>query len=170
MSDARLLKRAHTVYLVESPINALSIEAAGLPAGTCAYALRGAGNVSSIDWSFLKGKRVVIALDHTDPVNAKTSQRPGLAGAWRLSELLTALGISNQLVDMQAWEEGEDINDVLHAHGPEELAKRLKLVEPWLIRALPPANSATRSALTRPKDGKRLWSSTETVASLEGSR
>lgn len=136
-SDSVRLKRAHTVFVVESPINALSVECCTLPAGVAAFAIRGTGNVDSIDWSFLRGKRVLIALDHTDPVNPQTGLRPGLAAAWRLSERLTAADIGHMFVDMQEWEEGEDCNDVLAKHGANELTARLRKLEPWLIPGMP---------------------------------
>lgn len=136
-SDARRLQRAHTVYIVESPINALSVECCYLPEGFAAFAIRGTANVDKIDWSFLRGKRVLIALDHTDAVNRRTGQRAGLAAAWKLSEVLTAADIGSMLVDMQDWEEGEDINDVLKSQGADELTVRLKRLEPWLIPGMP---------------------------------
>lgn len=136
-TDFKRLFRAHTVYIVESPVNVLSVETGHFPAGTGAFALRGIGNIEHIDWSWLRGKRVIIALDHRDPVNERSGQRPGLAAAWRLSEILTALDIGAMLVDMQDWDEGEDINDVLKAHGADELTRRLKILEPWLIPGMP---------------------------------
>lgn len=136
-ADAMRLRRAHTVFVVESPINALSVESCHLPDGCAAFAIRGTANVDRIDWAFLRGKRVLIALDHTDAVNERTGQRPGLAAAWRLSEALTAADIGSMFVDMQDWEEGEDINDVLQQHGADELTKRLRRLEPWLIPGMP---------------------------------
>jgi hypothetical protein len=56
-SDWRRIAAAHTVYIYESAINALSHESCVLP-GTAAIATRGTGNVSLIDWSFLRGKQV----------------------------------------------------------------------------------------------------------------
>ncbi|MBV8271640.1 MAG: toprim domain-containing protein [Cupriavidus sp.] len=136
-SDANRLRRAHTVYIVESPINALSVECCHLPEGFAAFALRGTTNVDKIDWAFLRDKRVLIALDHTDPVNERTGLRPGLAAAWKLSESLTAADIGSMFVDMQDWDEGEDINDVLQHHGVDELTKRIKRLEAWLIPGMP---------------------------------
>src|SRR3546814_6486154 len=104
--------------------------------------------MAHIDWSWLVGKRALIALDHTDAVNERTGQRPGLAAAWQLSELLTAQDISSMLVDMQEWEEGEDINDVLKRHGADELTRRLKVLEPWLIPGMP-GDLSERSKGTR---------------------
>ncbi|WP_011298355.1 toprim domain-containing protein [Cupriavidus necator] len=136
-ADAMRLRRAHTVYIVESPINALSVESCNLPDGCAAFAIRGIANADKIDWAFLHGKRVLIALDHTDAVNERTGQRAGLAAAWTLSEALTAADIGSMFVDMQDWEEGEDINDVLQQHGADELTKRLKRLESWLIPGMP---------------------------------
>ncbi|MDR1934270.1 MAG: toprim domain-containing protein [Candidatus Accumulibacter sp.] len=136
-SDLERLKAAHTVYIVKSPINALSIESCPLPAGVAALALRGTGNADKMDIAFLKGRRVVLALDHADRVNEKTRQRAGLIAAWRLQDRLTAADIPAVMVDMQDWEDGEDINDVLKAHGPEELYLRLKKLDGWLIPGMP---------------------------------
>lgn len=159
-SDARRLRHAHTVYIVESPINALSVECCHLPNGTAAFALRGTANVDKIDWTFLRGKRVVIALDHTDPVNERTGQRPGLAAAWKLSEALTAADIGAMLVDMQDWAEGEDINDVLQAHGAAELTARMRRLEAWLIPGMPGGGerlSGTRRVFLPPHDFGIYW-------------
>ncbi|WP_222103279.1 toprim domain-containing protein [Chromobacterium vaccinii] len=150
-SDLGRLKRAHTVYIVESPINALSVESCYWPEGYVAYAIRGTGNVESIDFSFLRGKKVLIALDHTDPVKEGSNTRPGLAAAWRLNERLTALDIANRFVNMLDWEEGQDINDVLQAEGPEGLGARLKQIEPWLI----PGNPA--GAADEVHGRRRIW-------------
>ncbi|MFY2089926.1 toprim domain-containing protein [Achromobacter xylosoxidans] len=148
-SERRRLERAHTVYVVESPINALSVECAHLPAGTAAYAMRGIGNVDATDWSFLRGKNVRIALDHADPINERTGERPGLVAAWRLSEILTAQDISSLLVDMHDWDEGEDINDVLVKHGEDELTRRLRRLEAWLIPGMPSGGASERLNGTR---------------------
>lgn len=148
-SDRRRLDRAHTVYIVESPINALSVECAQLPHGTAAYAIRGTGNVEAIDWSFLCGKNVRIALDHADPVHERSGERPGLAAAWRLSEILTAQDISSLLVDMHDWDEGEDINDVLVKRGEDELTRRLRKLEAWLIPGMPGDGASERMIGTR---------------------
>jgi len=131
------LRRAHTVFVVESPINALSVESCHLADGTAAFAIRGTTNVDKIDWTFLRGKRVMIALDHTDAVNERTGNRAGLTAAWKLSEALTAADIGAMFVDMQDWEEGQDINDVLQQLGVDELTKRLKRLEHWLIPGMP---------------------------------
>ncbi|WP_051304640.1 toprim domain-containing protein [Chitinilyticum litopenaei] len=149
-SDLQRLLRAHVVYLVESPINALSIETCaehGLGKGFAALALRGTGNATKIDWAFLHGKRVIVALDQADAVNPVSGERPGLKAAWALNDELVRHGIAAQFVDMMDWEDGEDINDVLQQHGAAELAKRLKRLEPWLIAGMPAGSEADRSKL-----------------------
>lgn len=148
-SDRRKLERAHTVYIVESPVNALSVECGHFPEGTAAFALRGIGNIPHIDFSFLRGKNVRIALDHADPINDKTGHRPGLAAAWQLSEILTAQDISSLLVDMHDWDEGEDINDVLVKRGEDELTRRLRKLEAWLIPGMPGGGDRERLDGTR---------------------
>lgn len=152
-SDPLRLRKAHTVYVVESPINALSVECCHLPAGTAVIALRGTGNADKLDLAFLKGKRVIVALDHADPVQERTGKRPGLAAAWTLQERLVASDISTMLVDMQDWEEGEDINDVLKAHGVDELWSRLRKLDEWLIPGMPGGgdNLAGRHRVYLPK-------------------
>jgi len=159
-SDASRLRRAQTVYVVESPINALSIESCRIPQSHAALALRGTSNADKLDVTLLKGKRVIVALDHTDAVNERTNLRPGLAAAWRLSERLTACDIANLLVDMQDWEEGEDINDVLKTHGPDELLRRLRTLETWLIPGMPGGGErlhGTRRVFLRDIDFKVYW-------------
>lgn len=136
-SDASRLRTAHTVYVVESPINALSVESCPLPAGTAVIALRGTANATALDLAFLAGKRVIVALDQADRINPETGERPGLANAWRLIDRLVAAGISAGMVDMQDWEEGEDINDVLRKHGVDELGQRLRRLDEWLIPGMP---------------------------------
>jgi hypothetical protein len=159
-SDPARLSRAETVYIVESPINALSVECAIASNRVAALALRGTGNADKLDLSMLRGKRVILALDHTDPVNPRTGQRPGLAAAWRLSERLTACDVASLLVDMQDWEEGEDINDVLQHEGKDELARRLRKLEPWLIAGMPGGGDhleGTRRIFLPEQDYKVYW-------------
>jgi hypothetical protein len=136
-SCPRRLAAARAVYIVESPINALSIETAlAHHAGFACLAIRGVANVGTIDWAFLRGKKAIIALDHTDKVNDKTGQRPGMAAAFQLYDALTAADISARMVDMLDWQEGEDINDVLQI-GTDELQGRLKQIDQWLISGMP---------------------------------
>lgn len=154
-SDLKRLQTAHTVYVVESPINALSIESCFLP-GAVAFAVRGT-NVKAIDWGFLRGKKVVICMDNDQPLpdklandkpNPRAGERPGLKAAWELHERLTALDISALMVDQQHWEyeDGEPINDVndwikpnesRKPMGVEKLRAALQKLESWLIPGMP---------------------------------
>jgi hypothetical protein len=137
-SDIDRLKKADTIYVVESPINALSVECCPrFNKHHAALALRGTDNADKLDIALFKGRRVVIALDHTDPVNPQTGRRAGMAAAWRLLDRLVSADVPVMLVDMQDWTEGEDINDVLKEHGPAELGLRLEKLDTWLIPGMP---------------------------------
>lgn len=142
-SDARRLAQARVVYIVESPINALSIETAFLGIKhIAALAIRGVANVDNIDWAFLRGKKAMIALDMADKFNEKTGQRPGMSAAFKLYDHLTAADVAARMVDMLDWEEGEDINDVLQKHDGVNLLKSdLKKFDQWLIAGMPSTNA-----------------------------
>ncbi|KFX78110.1 CHC2-type zinc finger protein, partial [Ralstonia solanacearum] len=104
-SDPARLARARRVFLVESAINALSIDTCNLP-GAAALALRGLSNVDGIDFSFLQGKQCVICMDNDEPFehgHPRAGQRPGPEAAWVLYERLTAMNISAVLVDQSEW-------------------------------------------------------------------
>lgn len=141
-SDWRRLEAARTVYIVESSINALSIETCGIPA-SAAIAIRGTGNVENIDWSFLRGKQVIACMDNDQPQDHGPLEGycPGLKAAWRLHELLTALDISCLLVDQSDWwedaaeQEGliNDVNDHLQELGVDTTTKALAKLETWMI-------------------------------------
>jgi Toprim domain/CHC2 zinc finger len=138
-SDIKRLLGAHTVYVVESPINALSIECCELK-GSAAFATRGTGNVGNIDFGFLKNKHVFICMDN-DAANDK-GVRPGLSAAWALHERLTSLDISAMLVDQAEWKDDEeqpinDVNDFLKLKGVDPLKRALWKLEPWLIQGQP---------------------------------
>lgn len=136
--DVKRLHAARTVVVVESPINALTVECAEMP-GVAAFATRGTGNVANIDWRWLQGKRVVICMDNDEPFPAghpMAGLRPGLKAAWDLHERLTSLDVSAQLVDQEAWE-WNDINDLLKAKGAESVKLALRKIEPWLIPGMP---------------------------------
>lgn len=140
-SDIKRLLGAHTVYIVESPINALSIETAGIPGGA-AFAVRGL-NVPAIDWHFLQGKQVMICMDNDQPFpdgHPKAGTRPGPEAAWTLHEMLTGLNIAAQMIDQGEWEVN-DVNDFLQAEGAYELKLALKKIEPWLIPGQPGAGT-----------------------------
>ena len=129
-SDLNLLKAAHTVYVVESPINALSIETCGMK-GVAALATRGTGNVDSMDIRPLQGKKVVLCLDNDEP-NERTGYCPGARAAWRLHERLTGLNIAAHLVDQGEWV-WNDVNDALQELGAEELKHLLRRLDPFVI-------------------------------------
>lgn len=150
-SDIKRLMAAETVYIVESPINALSVESALTHHKTAAYAIRGVGNLD-IDYAWLRGRQVVLCLDNDKPQpetledgrpNPKAGFRPGLTAAWALHERLTALDISALMVDQDDWELN-DVNDFIKPAGPGEmpppgldaLRSALRRLEPWLIPGL----------------------------------
>lgn len=155
-SDWRRLEAARTVYIVESSINALSIETCGIP-GTAAIAIRGTGNVDTIDWSFLRGKQVIGCLDNDKPQDhgPDAGYCAGLKAAWRLHEVLTALDISCLLVDQSTWWEDEeeqeglinDINDHLQVNGVDATTKALAKLETWMI----PGMAGDDKRLGRPR-------------------
>lgn len=131
--DLASFKRAHTVYVVESPVNALSVESCGMPAGVVALATRGVGTVESIDWRCLAGKQVRLCMDNDAP--DEKGRMPGQNAAWKIYEKLTALNIPALLVEQGDWEHN-DVNDILQQAGPDELRQALKRLEPWLIPGL----------------------------------
>jgi hypothetical protein len=159
-ADPRRLDKAKRVYIVESAINALSVDSCAMP-GAAAIALRGLANVDSIDFTFLRGKQVVICLDNDEPFpdgHLRAGHRPGPEAAWALYERLTSLNISAVLVDQADWlaelAEGEstrkpinDVNDYLQLRGAAELARALEQFEPWLIAGM--AGDATRKGRPR---------------------
>ncbi|WP_197329038.1 toprim domain-containing protein [Ralstonia syzygii] len=148
-SDPARLLRARRVFLVESAINALSIDTCNLY-GAAAFALRGLSNVDGIDFSFLQGKQCVICMDNDEPFESghpRAGQRPGPEAAWALYERLTALNISAMLVDQSEWVRGlnddktaaesiNDVNDYLQARGAEQLARALDKFDPWVITGM----------------------------------
>jgi len=162
-ADPRKLAKAKRVVIVESAINALSVDSCDIP-GTAAFALRGLANVDQLDFSFLRGKevkQVVICLDNDEPFadgHHRAGHRPGPEAAWALYERLTSLNISALMVDQGGWiadlADGEktakpinDVNDYLQARGPRELQRALEQYEPWLIAGL--AGDTTRKGRPR---------------------
>jgi hypothetical protein len=148
-SDWRRLESARTVYVVESSINALSIESCVLP-GSAAVATRGTGNVARTDWSFLRGKSVIACFDNDKPLERGPDMgySPGAKAAWLLHEILTGLDISCQLVDQSGWFEDperkkpiKDINDFLKIHGWERTTTELRKIEEWAIPGVPAEES-----------------------------
>ena len=136
------LKAAHTVVLVESPINALSVESAVYECdelkGWTALAVLGAANVSEKNWSLLQGKRVVVAMDNDKPIKEghKQGYCAGDLAAWAIHETLTGLNIVSHFADHSRWGELNDLNDILKDKGVETLRRAIKNFEPWLIPGL----------------------------------
>ncbi|MYM70510.1 hypothetical protein GTP45_27410 [Pseudoduganella sp. FT55W] len=138
--DWRKLQRAERVYIVESSINALSIDSCNIPKAA-SFAIRGIGNAELIDFAFLKGKQVIICMDNDEPFpdgHHQAGRRPGPEAAWALYDRLTAMNISAVIVDQTEWKnsDGENINDandVLDELGVDALRKFLDVFEPWLI-------------------------------------
>lgn len=130
----RKMRDMKTVYIVESPINALSVMACNMPF-TTAIATRGVA-VNEIDWSFLIGKQCVLCYD-ADKADDK-GRRAGPECAWRVYDLLTALNIATTHVDQASWIEDElnDVNDVLKVDGVEGLKRRLRRFEDCAIAGL----------------------------------
>lgn len=131
----RHVERARTVYVVESSINALFVEACKIPF-TAAIAVRGTGNAGNIDWTVLRGKQVVLALDADTPDDS--GRKPGAEASWEIYERLTALDIACQMVDQLPWYEAghNDVADVGEKEGLDTLREWLRKLEPWAIPGL----------------------------------
>lgn len=139
--DSVALKRAKTVIVVESPINAISAIAAFDPLGankgtTTAIATRGLA-VEEVDWRFLAGKKVVCCFDNDLPIKEgpRKGHRPGPEAAWLVHEACTALNIPCFLVNQEThqWEDINDLNDYLRKHGVDETRRALCRLEQWLV-------------------------------------
>ncbi|MGR8931934.1 MAG: toprim domain-containing protein [Gammaproteobacteria bacterium] len=161
--DLRALQAAKTVYVVESPINALSIACCKLP-GAAAVAVRGV-NVDGIDWGFLAGKRVIICLDADQP--NEHGKRPGPEAAWRLYELLVDRRITAGLVEQKTWHVHgwNDVNDILTHNDNKDpagniakLKKSLTTLEEWAIAGLPGDKVSGRKRIFLPEhDFAQYW-------------
>ena len=141
-SDWKRVEGARTVYVVESAVNALSIESCNIPA-TAAVATRGTATIDGTDWSFLRGKQVIAVFDNDKPLEHGPDKGfcAGMKAAWRLHEVLTGMDISCLLVDQGDWfedakeKEGpiNDANDFLQLLGVDALTKALAKLETWMI-------------------------------------
>ncbi|KFA98759.1 toprim domain-containing protein [Vibrio sp. ER1A] len=139
--DPIAFKRATTVIIVESPINAISAITAFDPEGTgkgttTAIATRGLA-VEEIDWRLLAGKKVVCCFDNDQPIEKgpRKGHRPGPEAAWLVHEACTGLNIPCFFVDMSGgkWDELNDLNDFLKKHGAKLTKYALLHHEPWLV-------------------------------------
>lgn len=154
-ADWRKLAAARTVVVVESAVNALSVDTAQVP-GVAALAVRGTQTIEGGDWSFLRGKQVLLAFDNDHKPLDQGDHKgfcPGPLAAWRMHEILTGLDIACLLVDQQGWTHGDqpvnDLNDLLQVRGAEGLGNALKVLEECAIPGL-----ATKSY----RPGKqRIW-------------
>jgi hypothetical protein len=163
-SDWRRFAAARRVYIVESAINALSIETCAIP-GTAVVAMRGTATVRSMDWHLFIGKQVVLAFDNDKPLEhgPKAGYRPGLQAAWAAHEALMALDVPALMLDYDDWVDDDDepindINDYLQAHGAAELAIALRKLEPWLIPGLPGKEQAGKPRIWLPfHDVQTYW-------------
>lgn len=156
--DWRRLRAAQTVVVVESAVNALSVDSCDLPY-TATLAIRGTGNVGNIDWHVLSGKRVLICMDNDDPANHPKGKSPGREAAWALYEALTALNIAALMVSQDDWEE-KDVNDIIQAGGVDELKRRMRTLEDWLIAGLPGKSELQRGrprVFLPPHDFSAYW-------------
>lgn len=147
--DMQALRSAKTVIVLESPINAITAIAAynnneGKSTVT-AIATRGLA-VESINWSFLKRKKVICCFDNDEPIKSgpRKGHRPGPEAAWAVYDACTALNIPCYLVNQGAlnWsmrdEKGNlkkinDLNDLMKIHGVDETRRDLQRLEQWLV-------------------------------------
>lgn len=155
-SDWRRFAAAKKVYVVESSINALSVDTCNLP-GVAAVATRGTGTVRGVDWRMFIGKTVVLAFDNDPPLKEGNDAGycPGLKAAWYAHEQLVALDVPAMLLCTDDWLDDDnqplsDLNDLLQHKGPEGLAKALKTLEPWLIAGMHGESSAGKPRLWLP--------------------
>lgn len=153
-ADHSALAQAHTVVLVESSINALSVDSADLP-GWIGLSVLGIGNWGSTDWSFLRGKKVIIGFDKDKP-DDKSKTGPGQRAAWEIYQHLVEMDIAVFLLDTTKWrrilgvnnedveEYGIDINDLLLWHGQQQLANAIKNIDKNMIPGVPKKHSGHR--------------------------
>ena len=152
-SDYQRLKTAKNVYIVESPINVLSIDSCHIK-HTAAIATLGKTNIKKTDWRFLRGKNVYLAFDKDE--QKSDGSLPGQQTAWAMYDTLSNLNIKALILDQKDWtktpkttqileeqtdsekkpEYDIDINDMLKVHGVTTLKKQLKKTEQWLIQGV----------------------------------
>jgi len=149
----------HTVYIVESCINALSINSMKIP-GVTAVAVIGTGNADNVDWRFLQGKKVVICMDADQPGDDGVCA--GAKAAWKLHEQLLALNIPGHMVDHKPWyaKDLNDVNDVLKSEGVMLASGFVRNIDNSLIPGLrTDENKVGKQRLHLPAhDFKKYWS------------
>lgn len=150
------LASAHTVVLVESAINALSVDSAlhnqRRYQGWCSLALLGASNLQGRDWQLLSGKTVIIAMDNDAPADSGPHQgyAAGDRASWTLHEQLLQAQIAAHLIDHRSWGELNDLNDLLCQRGPAALREALDQLQPWAIPGVPAEGGRGQSRLWLP--------------------
>lgn len=156
------LQRAHTVVIVESAINALSMESVaqetGRLKGWAALAIRGTEN-HDIDWSPLMGKRVVLCMDNDPPIpeGPRKGHRPGPEAAWRIADQLTALNIPALMVDQDDWDGINDLNDHLREKGALATQSALEKWEQWLIPGMTGGDQPGKKRLFLPSHDYAIY-------------
>lgn len=128
--DPRAMARADRVVIVESAINALTVEACGLRR-TTAIATRGTALVDQLDVRPLLGRQVIICMDWDSP--DKKGRCPGQEAAWAIYDRCAAHGVAAVMVDQSEWAPGTDLNDLLQSEGLEAVQDALAKLEPWAI-------------------------------------
>ncbi|WP_271008651.1 toprim domain-containing protein [Paucibacter sp. B51] len=163
-SDWRKFDLAKRVIVVETALDALSVEACKLPY-TCAVALRATWAARSVDWRLMRGKQVVIAICPGEPLEAGEAKGycPGMRASWQVHEALMNLDIPALMVDQEDWLDADQVqvasvNDYLKAHGADKLAGALKKLEPWLIPGMPGKERSGKPRLWLPfHDQQTYW-------------
>lgn len=137
--DPKAVKEAHTIYVVEGALDALSIEAAfASDPGVCAIAQRGTQN--RLDWAPFAGKTILCCFDNDEPKPDKRNpngpyRRPGAEAEWAIHEQCLAANVACMFVDKREWDMGWDAND-LYKNKTSEARSMFKRLEPWLIPGL----------------------------------
>lgn len=139
MLDRTALKRSKIVVLVESPINALTVETAvAHPSSSLkewtALAIRGASAAEKTDLSVFHDKHVVLCMDRDEP--DQFGRCAGNEAAWILHERLTTQLIPCHLVDQDEWIVN-DLNDLLQAQDVGAVSRALQRFSPWAIPGVP---------------------------------
>lgn len=120
--DPYKLKKAKIVVIVESAINALTIDTCNIP-HIASIAVMGVGNIDSIDWLKFKGKKIIIALDKDRP--SPLGQLAGQEASWKLQQQLTNLGLASFLLDQTKWHNsGITDNDITNHINTSEIRKQ----------------------------------------------
>lgn len=156
------IRKAHTIYVVESAINALSVlSALGTKRSVGVLALRGTANAENVSEGLFEGKQVILCMDWDKPhtEGKLKGMQAGAKAAWSLYDRLTRAGIATQLIDQTDWVLGEDINDVLKKQGLLAARSALEKLETCAIAGLPAkAVEGAKSRFFLPQhDYEKYW-------------